>query len=200
MTLKQVMDIIYTYFPKNLSFNDPNYKTSLEYKRMLKLREIQLLDFSKKENVWEKLTDTFQEYCVIDWTDLKSNNCFEYRILLHKNQPILDDDTGLMKVLNGKRYDLFLFISIFEKLFYVFINETSLNCNTDQWEFNEVLNQTEEQKIIINKLKNILIINGYNEISKEIANYIIDDVETEFLEHGNVKVFNCLFTDLVSIN
>jgi hypothetical protein len=132
MTLKQVIDTIYLYFPNNLSFTDPNYILSLQYKRMLKIRDKHLIDNSKKESLWEKLTNVLKEYCVVDWTDLKSNNCYEYRILLHKNQPILDDDNELIKALNGKRQDLFLFISILDNLFYMFINETLLDFSLNQ--------------------------------------------------------------------
>jgi hypothetical protein len=45
-----------------------------------------------------------------------------------------------------------------------------------------------------------MILEGYSEISNEIAKYIVDDIETEFLERGKVKVFNCLFTELISID
>ena len=40
---------------------------------------------------------------------------------------------------------------------------------------------------------------GYHEITNEIANTIIEDVETELRSKGKATVFNCLFTDLISI-
>ena len=39
---------------------------------------------------------------------------------------------------------------------------------------------------------------GYRELTSEIINLPVQNLETELIEDGKVKVFHCLFTDLVN--
>lgn len=57
------------------------------------------------------IKDNLKEYHVKSWTDMEDLKCFEYRILLHEHQPIMDDDIELIQSLGGERRDLFIFVS-----------------------------------------------------------------------------------------
>ena len=45
-------------------------------------------------------------------------------MLLHKNQPILDDDVELLEALNGKQMDLEIYVSLLTKSYYLYGLET----------------------------------------------------------------------------
>ncbi len=129
---------------------------------------------------------------------MKDNNCYEFRILLYENQPILDDDTELIKCLGGKRLDLFLFVSILANYYYFFILETR-DFSSEQWSFQHVEQQKRDSSYA-NKLRNLMTENGYEELDHEIINTVILDIETEFKNKGEVKIFDCLFTQLITID
>lgn len=187
------------YFPKNLSYEDPKYHSSSQIARLLKRREEYLHNELFTHHMNKSLKQVFKGYEVVDWTNLESYNGYEYRILLHHNQPILDDDIELMQKLGGKRLDLFLFISILNKNYYFFVNETILENNASEWIFRYVLQYNKEIQCLIEEMRYLFSMEGYHEITTEIANIIIEDVETELKSKGKVTVFNCLFTDLISI-
>ncbi|MBB5337623.1 hypothetical protein HNR32_002786 [Pectinatus brassicae] len=52
----------------------------------------------------------------------------------------------------------------------------------------------------MDKMQAVLFQNGYIEITSELANTIIEDVETELKGKGKARIFDCLFTDLISIS
>jgi hypothetical protein len=98
------------------------------------------------------VNEIFSGYEVVDWTDLDLYNDYEYRVLLHRNQQILDDDTDLMLALGGRRLDLFLFISAFSNYYYFFINETEIT-NDGDWLFREFTMYTKEMKQLILQMR-----------------------------------------------
>jgi hypothetical protein len=199
--LPDIIKIIELYYPENITFNDPKYKSSLQYMRLLKTREKQLANQVRINEFQNQLKKISSGYEVINWTDLKSNNCYEYRILLHKNQSSLDDDVELIKALNGKRQDLYLFTSILSSYYYFFVNETLYDeFASEQWKFRRIFKFSQDIQSLIDNLQKFMEKEGFMEIKDEVAKENIENVETEFLEQGEVKIFNCLFTELITID
>lgn len=95
--------------------------------------------------------------------------------------------------------DLFLFVSALSKYYYFFVNETIYNQTSSEWTFNKIFDYPEKIKGEIEKLQAFFNKEGYYKISNDIAHEVVDDVETELIEKGRVKIFNCLFTDLILI-
>ena len=198
--LDKILETIYFYYPQNISYSDRKYHLSTQIKRLVRKRREHSENGSYSYQINEILAQIFEDYEVIDWTDLESANDYEYRILLHQNQLILDDDILLINSLGGKRLDLFLFISILDNYYYFFINETILDNHTNKWVFKYISTYSTEIKNVIDKMQAVLFQNGYIEITSELANTIIEDVETELKGKGKARIFDCLFTDLISIS
>lgn len=76
-----------------------------------------LRDKRFKDRLENNLKEIFSRYEVVDWTDLREDTCYAYKILLHANRPILDDDRELMDALGNTRYDLRFYVSILERYY-----------------------------------------------------------------------------------
>ena len=98
----------------------------------------------------------------------------------------------------GRRVDLYLFISSIGEYYYYFLKETIYNLETNKWSFSTFLCKDDKVNRSIKQLKKFLVSNKYKEISSNIINYTINDVETEFKSIGQATIFDCLFTDLIS--
>lgn len=194
-----ILQTISIYFPKGLCYDDPEYKLSTEFLNNIRKREEIKLNTLYATNLYLYIKRIFEKFEVVNWTDMESFNCYEYRVLLHPNQSILDDDTELMKVLGGKRMDLFLFVSVLGKYYYLFVNETIYNQVSSEWTFKKIFDYPEKLKGEIEELQKFFNREGYYGISNHIAHEVVDDVETELIEKGKVKIFNCLFTDIILI-
>ena len=209
-TAKKVLGKVYLYYPKNASFSSIEYQSSKEYLNLLKKRKEAHKDIMYQKYLKNRLDNLFENYAVVDWTDLESYNDYEYRILLHKNQPILDDDINLLRALGNKRLDLFLFISALEKYYYFLINYTEFcpktteytrfHEETGKWVFRTMSTIPAGLENKIEKLRHFLLSNNYVELSDEIAKQIIIDVSTELKPVGSATVFDCFFTDVISID
>jgi len=194
-----ILKTINIYFPKEISYDSLEYKSSNEFLSRIRKQEEVKLNNSYKTHLYLGIKNIFHKYEVGDWTDMEAFNCYEYRILLHQNQPILDDDTELMKALEGKKIELFLFVSVLSKYYYFFTNETMIDLTSGKWQFKKIFDYPEKIKGEIENLKVFFDVDGYNKISNDIANEVVDNIETELIEKNKVKVFNCLFTDLILI-
>ena len=199
MGRNKILNQIYKYYPKNVSFNSKEYQNSPEYQRQMQKRKTAYNDLKYKQYLEKKLEKIFKGFAVRDWTDLESYNCYEYRILLHKNQEICDDDTDLIICLGNERSDIFLFISILEKYYYLTINKTKYTPLNKKWNFENTDEDTEYFENEVKNLRNFLQDENYTELSGKTAKTIIDNIETELKEAGDTKVFDCLFTDLTAI-
>ncbi len=195
--LDEVLNVIYTYYPKKLYFNDSKYKGSPQYIRLMENRKENLDNLNSGESLKAELQQILKQYSILDWTDLESSNCYEYRVLLHKGQSIMDDDVQLIESLGGTRFDLYLFISILNNYFYYFVSKSMLNCNSNKWEFENIDYYSEDVQDVVNVVKKFFVLKNYKQITKDIAETIVEDIDTEYIEKGKVKVFNCLFTELI---
>ncbi len=151
-----------------------------------------------RDKIFQDLTEIAAEYEVIDWTDVESR-CLEYKILLHKNQHLLDDDKELIKKLGGIRNDLRVFISIIDSYYYMFVDETKYVEARNKWEFRVKRDYGEEIRQLMKRVGRYLEHMGYKGLSERDVKTRVSGVETEYKESGKVNVFDCLFTDLEMI-
>jgi len=196
---REILDKIYKYYPKDCAFESLKYQKSEEYIRLLKKREDACNSKDYQDFLMEQLDNIFSGYKVVNWSDLNSSNCHEFRILLHQDQSILDDDEILMRVIGNERFDLMVFISIIEKYYYIHSNCTRYVPETNEWSFctmDKLLPEIEDK---VDKLKHFLKNEKYAELSELLIKTIVPDIETELEEVGDVNVFDCIFTDLIKV-
>lgn len=199
ISLQEVISNVYLYYPIDLSFFSPEYQSSKQYLKQLKKRKKACKDIHYKKYLYTNLVYIFKGYEVVDFSLLEEYNCYEYRILLHKNQPILDNDICLMKVLEDRRVDLFLYISVLEKYYYLFINRTEFDPQTGEWYFENIHDLPQDIELEIKGLKIFLNLMEYNELTTEIVQTRINNIETELKPSNETRVFDCYFSDLTGL-
>jgi predicted O-linked N-acetylglucosamine transferase (SPINDLY family) len=199
MEISRILNQIYKYYPKNASFSTQKYQKSNEYLKQLEKRKKAYENLEYKNCIENNLKTVFKDYMISDWTDLKNYNCYEYRILLYKNQSILDDDIELITVLNNERLDLFIFISILEKYYYIQFNKTEYKPKEKKWIFNILMKYPENLQKEIIELKRCLSLEGYIELKDKIVREKVDNIETDVKNIGDVRIFDCLFTDIIGV-
>ena len=144
------------------------------------------------------MIDLCKQYKVVDWIDEESC-CYEFQILLHENQEILDDDIELIRILRGERNDLRIFFSIFDKFYYMFLEKTKYDFLQKKWYFYTIKKYSKKQKRIVQRIVDYMDRMKWTRISDSVAGTRIPDIELELIEAGQATVFNCLFTDKVDI-
>lgn len=192
---KNILKSIYSYYPL-LSDNDGDACSKRENLEKQKVKNSKKFP---KIPLLHDIENIFKEYSLVDWTDSESC-CYEFKILLHKYQDIIDDDTILMNVLNGERFDLRIFISILEPYYYMFIERTNNTEANDTWGFSTVECFNKEIDRLLKSIEEYFSKQGYRKLSDEEAKTKVPDIETELKEVSEVNVFDCLFTDLVKLN
>lgn len=149
---------------------------------------------NRHQEFFKALTEFSENYTVIDWTNEESC-CYEYKILMHKNQDLLDDDIVLLKALGGVRNDLYIFISALEPYYHIFAEETNY-ITQEELSFKKIEINDPEIKILANKIDDYFSQIGYVKLSEEDVITPVPNVETELRELNKAIVFDCLFTDL----
>lgn len=186
-----MMNDIFDVINKYISFvTDTTNETII--KEQLRKKAIEKKNCEEKEMFLDRLKIALNGYYVMDWTDNEAY-CYEYKILLHKNQDILDDDIELMEVLNYSRFDLFLFISLLAPVYYITLTHTTLS--EDKTVSNIELIDTNSYEDIVSKISCILDEMGYHYMEIEEGKQIISNAQTDLLGSGCVTMFDCLFTD-----
>lgn len=190
---EDIFALIYSYYPRNCGFTSKLYKRSTEYlnyKRVLK-------NFNRRKELDKKCYNILKSIFTINYINKWKNVDYpslHYSVLLHDNTPILDDDEELLKLLNGRRLDLEIYISLISNYYYTYVIETTVLCNElnfNCFEATEYISQRQE-KSLEKKLGTI----GYAKLEKDKAILEVPNVETELLYEGEVKVFHCLFSDM----
>lgn len=198
MDIKEVKKIIYQFYPTNLYYNTPEYQTSEKTVKRIKL--INQKNECIKERLYlnQGLRKEFPHNIVIDWTT-KEANCYEFKILLHENQQILDDDIELIENLNWRRYDLRIFVSVLAPVYYFFIEETTFDPNSKKWGFKKIepIDNIQEENVKV--LRAFFQRNEVEELDDKMVKQHISGIETELKTFNETIVFDCIFTDLVNI-
>ncbi|MGX7263942.1 hypothetical protein [Enterococcus crotali] len=196
---KKIFQLIDYYYPKGIS-----YELSVEQKlfqvanRETKINKSRNSD--TKEQLLVALRKIFSEYNVIDMVDEESC-CYEFDILLKKNQPILDNDRQLIEKLGNTRYDIRIFFSCLGDYYYYFIDKTKYHPKIHTWEFTtKEIHYNVEIKNKLKEMENYFARLQYELLSNELVRLPVKEVETYYKEKNDVIVFDCLFTDLVTLD
>lgn len=192
---KKILCVIKKYYLIGSTFG----AKSKEYKAYKKAIKDSKPNRKRQKEYYKLLSSLFPKYFIKQWEDPTSPS-FRYTILLHKNQEILDDDMELLNALNGKRFDLEIFISKISDYFYTYTTETLYDGT--EWKFDTYSSTYLLKKKHLKKLKQEFEKKGLRFLDRELAHMEVPFVETELLPQHNhsVEVFNCLFSDRVMDN
>ena len=192
MTQKELLDIIYSVYPK-VKWDEPNghkYKNTIEHKRYKSIRALRLNNYSKKLATLIKK----QGYIIIN-ENRSHDYCFKYTILCERLNDIMDNDRQLLVSLGGARTDVYLYVSKIAKIFTMECEQTQLKQinNQEEWTFQKTMFDG-NAKENFNTIYNYLISSGLQFINMNDLDVIVPDIETEYTDKGETTVFNLLFT------
>lgn len=190
--IPSLLETIYQYYPR-IGEKNRNDKEQLR-QRMLCGREA-AFGAALSEWISKTLADIFRDYTVADWTD-ENACCFEWKVLLHQHQPLLDDDTALMEALGGTRRDLWVYVSRLAPYYTLRAEETRLS-KGGEWQFRGIDVEDTAVRERIQRLRVFLSAHRLTELSEEETKIPVPLVETELRNRGEATVFDCLFTDYV---
>ncbi len=196
---KKILKIIGKYYPKECAYTSQEYLDSKEYRKYKRIIKDKGLYRKKEKEYYDMICSIFPQYYVKRWENM-TYPCFQFSVLLHKNQSILDDDIELMDALGGKRYNLEIFISRISNYFYIYTSEYIYSREQiENWMFESHSATYILEKKYINRLKKEMKKMEMNKLSKTMAHIKIPFIETELLPSRNheVEVFNCLFSDMI---
>jgi hypothetical protein len=191
----ELFETIYSYYPQNCNYLTDEYQKSKYH--LLFLNKINDTKNRRlvKNNIFNVIQNIFPDNYITEWTD-ETYPSVHFSILMNKYQDILDDDIELLTVLNGIRIDLEIYISLLEKYYYTYIIETNKFNHHNELSFKIEDENNVVEIESLNLLRNELFSLGYNKLSKNVAHKIVPNIETELLYDGEVKIFNCLFSDM----
>lgn len=196
---KKILKIIGKYYPKECEFISQEYQESKEHKKFKRIINDAVFFRQKEKEYYEMICSIFFQYDVKRWDNM-TYPCFQFSVLLHKNQSILDDDIELMEELGGRRYNLEIFISRISNYFYVYTSEHIYHKEQiENWMFKSHSATFLLDKKYIKKLRKEMKKVGMNKLNRTMAHIKIPFIETELLPSRNhpVEIFNCLFSDMV---
>jgi|GEM_PF-1156281 len=191
----KILKIIYSFLPEDEKNKCDVFNFSKYVNKTLQIQKCK----EKCNAILSSFQNTFNSFIVVDWTDFDSGNCCELKILLHENENLIDDDKALLKKLGGKRRDLRIFLSLISEYCFYFVEETEYNEKTSGWTFTSISENEAMDSNTIKKLNELIKELGYTRINQELAKMIVPDIKMDFIDAGNVTVFNCLFTDLIEL-
>jgi len=177
---------------------DSDYQMSAEHSKFTGI----VNDTSKRTRKNRELFPCFIEcadgYCVTQKLQ-EGYPSLQYSILLHKNQPLLDDDEELLIALGGRRIDVEFYISLLGDYYYYFAVETTKDAG-GQLRFNILANDQIpfENMKLITSIKSKLSSLGHKLLEHNIAHEVLPNVETELKYAGEATIFSCMFSDMLT--
>ena len=193
----ELLSLIYNYYPRQCSFGSHKYETSDEYTRYLNIVNNATKRKKLDEKFYPNIVKCADGYCVMLREHSDYSNCpsIEYTILLHKNQPVLDDDVELLLSLCGKRLDLELYFSMLDDYFYYCIVETVGGKDILTWSFSVLTNEQlpHEERELIDALCLNMFSFGFKLLPRNLAYVVVPEIETELINSDKVTIFNCLY-------
>ncbi|MCI8340614.1 MAG: hypothetical protein HFJ73_03350 [Eggerthellaceae bacterium] len=191
--LKEALACAYKYWPR---IDDlPEHAHKKDKKRHQVVRE----GTAKwRDCLYRALVEALPRLEVIDYTDDDGDACcVGYRILLHPDQPLLDNDRELLEALGNVRYDLEVYCSMLAPFFYMACVKTSFSQLHDgeRWVFSS---ESAPFPSVPIKVMNVLKEAGFSELPRSVALHEVPDLDVEFVEQGKAILFGCLFEPLFS--
>lgn len=197
--ITEIKNTIYKHYPKIDEKQWISRKKILHIIKTVRAR----FNIALQRKIRRYLEECFNEYSIIDWIDREEYDCYQYKVLIAKNQDILDDDVELQKTLNGVRQDLRIYISVLDKYYFLNVEEWVYREKEDimnQWELHNIQCIDEEFNKCIAEFEKKIQEYGYKKIMWDEASVLIDDVELKYIEVGNARVFECLFTQIDGVS
>ena len=196
----ELLSLIYHYYPRRCSFGSHKYETSDEYSRYLNIVNDVTRRTKLKRKTFPIITKCADGYYVMlrKHSDYSNYPSIQYTVLLHKNQPVLDDDVDLILSLGGKRIDLELYFSLLGEYFYYYIIETVGGKDTLSWRFSVLTNEQLSHQVreLIDTLCTKAFSLGFRLLPRTLAHVVVPEIETELINSGEVTIFNCLFSGM----
>jgi hypothetical protein len=195
-----LLKVIKEYYPVNMRFESIKYQNSPEYKRLKSLKESAIKNRTLNSLIVSELSKIFREFEIIDFTstEIEHFDDYEFKVLLHSGQPILDHDVEMIKFLVVTMHELWIYVSIYAHVFCAALYTTKIDFSNDEWTYysDEHVRKSEVVKKGLNRVEEFFKKIGYNRLGKDILSEIIPNIETELKKEGEVTVFDCLFSDL----
>lgn len=201
---RKILDIIDKYYPKECDFDSKKYQKSKEHKRLKKVLDDKELCKKREKGFYKLVCEVLPQYYVWRWTGKSQRKYYpstHIGVLLHENQPILDDDIELMEALGGRRFNLEIYISRISNYYYIYVIEYIYDKDKpehERWSFaihpeTHILNKQD-----LKKLHQKLEEKGLVRLSDKMAHMEVPYIKTALLpRYGRkVRIFNCLFSDL----
>lgn len=133
---------------------------------------------------------------VIDYTDDEGDACcVGYIVLLHPDQPLLDDDEELLEALHGTRYDLEIYCSMLSPFYYMECRRTTLT-QLDDGKRLTFARAASPCPAVPKKVAETLEEVGFSALSRPVILYPVPDLDVEFVPMGKTILFSCLFESL----
>lgn len=190
--LQNLIKKVKEYYPEN--YND---ELLINQSYNVKLHELKKHNIYKVQYFLDLFNDNFLSYSIYNDSDFDEFSSLEFIILLHKDKPIMDNDIELIESLNYVKYELNISISIFEKVYYMYINEIMYDPTTCMWNVYKDINpKTDIHEEIKSRAKTIMDNQGYTLLSKSEISKEIKDISTPLVQKGNVKLFHAAFNDI----
>lgn len=196
---QQLLKVINKYYPQGIDTNNPFYWDTAEYKqKMIKCNEAKR-DVKKRKRLHNKLKKIFRNCHVTDFTDTDEYCSFEFLVLLHRMQPILDNDIELQEQLGGEKKELHIFFSNLAQYYYFYFLSTKYKKLEGDWIIKKTYSCPNDFKSEMEDLILFLESEQYELVTENNAKYIVHNVATNLLESGRANIFHCMFSDLFTL-
>jgi len=193
--LDELYHLIYNYYPRQFEYSSAEYQNSEQYKRLRSVLSNNAQWIKKDKLLYDCLDAAFQTNYLKKWTSIDYPS-IHYMLLLHENQPIMDDDEELLDVLNGRRLDLEIYISLLGNYYYSFVVEMIRNDDNklSLMFYQDDLFAPDYSKILIKCMEQL----GYCRLDSETVHRRVTDINAELKDCTETTIFHCLFSDLES--
>lgn len=184
MKISSILQSIYDFYPKHISYNrkkGKSYKKTKEYKAFIKKRKKAMKNYQQIEIFREELQNILGLE-VANFSNLRNDVSYRYHCLLQT----CDKGTTLKFV---------VVISYLDLYYCYFFTKSSEYKVQDSLEDPKI--QEKYQKIYQEKLEKLdlfFLQKGYRCVKNPMEN--VNYIETELKNRGEVKVYDCLFSDL----
>lgn len=190
---EEVMRYIDEFYPK---YSDPfDIKEEIDEKR------IELGEANKKKyfnKLFNGIKKAAQGYHVKDFTDEEFPG-LAFKVLLHENQDILDDDRELIEALGGTKYEIEVYVSMISPFFCMYVNRTDYQKENDVeiWSFS--VTHDFPNIAVVERVKDYLLSQNKKEISLLNALVLVDERDVPYTKEEKATIFDCLFDNMVTI-
>jgi hypothetical protein len=180
--MKEIINIIYQYYPRNIDIMDSIYFDSLETKRLI----VAAKEAENKSGKWHAflsaLKGAYGEKKVSEWTQLFNlDACYKLRVCITDSNEIVQEMAVHVSIIS-KYFSVY--VSTFDKKnrFKSFPQRCTLTTENEIHHFNRIKEQLSKNYP------------DHKYLDPELTQKIIPDVTIGNYHYGQATVFHCLFT------